>query len=117
MQWRNGGAFAEYATAPEEGVALKPSTVSFEEAAAVPTAGLIALNNLPQRRVPPGHRVLVNGAGGGVGAIALQLAKAYGAHVTASTTPASSRWSRRWAPMRSSTTPVTTTRRAVGSGT
>ena len=82
VQWRNGGAFAEYATAPEEGVALKPPGVSFEEAAAVPTAGLIALNNLPQRRVPPGHRVLVNGAAGGVGAIAVQLAKAYGAHVT-----------------------------------
>ena len=82
VQWRNGGAFAEYATAPEEGVALKPPTIGFEEAAAVPTAGLIALNNLPQRRVPPGHRVLVNGAAGGVGAIALQLAKAYGAHVT-----------------------------------
>ena len=82
VQWRNGGAFAEYATAPEEGVALKPPGVSFEEAAAVPTAGLIALNNLPQRRVPPGSRVLVNGAAGGVGAIAVQLAKAYGAHVT-----------------------------------
>ena len=82
VQWRNGGAFAEYATAPEVGVALKPSRVSFEEAAAVPTAGLIALNNLPERRVPPGHRVLVNGAAGGVGAIAVQLAKAYGAHVT-----------------------------------
>lgn len=81
-QWRNGGAYAEYATAPEEGVALKPSGVSFEEAAAVPTAGLIALNNLPQRRVPPGSRVLVNGAGGGVGAFAVQLAKAYGAEVT-----------------------------------
>ena len=82
IQWRNGGAYAEYATAPEVGVALKPSGTSFEEAAAVPTAGLIALNNLPQHRVPPGHRVLVNGAAGGVGAIAVQLAKAYGAHVT-----------------------------------
>ena len=82
VQWRNGGAYAEYATAPEEGVALKPPDVSFEEAAAVPTAGLIALNNLPQSRVLPGHRVLVNGAAGGVGAIAVQLAKAYGAHVT-----------------------------------
>src|SRR3954447_26695822 len=65
--WVNGGAFAEYAAAPEEGVALKPSGVRFEEAAAVPTAGLIALNNLPRQRVPPGSRVLVNGAGGGVG--------------------------------------------------
>ena len=82
IQWRNGGAFAEYATAPEDGVALKPAGVSFEEAAAVPTAGLIALHNLPQHRVPPGHRVLVNGAAGGVGAVAVQLAKAYGAHVT-----------------------------------
>ncbi len=82
IQWRNGGAFAEYATAPEEGVALKPSGTSFEEAAAVPTAGLIALHNLPQHRVQPGDRVLVNGAAGGVGAIAVQLAKAYGAHVT-----------------------------------
>jgi len=81
VQWRNGGAFAEYATAPEVGVALKPPSVGFEEAAAVPTAGLIALNNLPQRRVPTGSRVLVNGAAGGVGAIAVQLAKAYGAHV------------------------------------
>src|SRR5215213_4859413 len=82
VQWRNGGAFAEYATAPEGGLALKPPGVRFEEAAAVPTAGLIALNNLPQRRVPSGSRVLVNGAAGGVGAIAVQLAKSYGAHVT-----------------------------------
>lgn len=88
VQWRNGGAYAEYATAPEEGVALKPSGVSFEEAATVPTAGLIALNNLPQRRVPPGSRVLVNGAAGGVGAFAVQLAKAYGAEVTGVDHPA-----------------------------
>ncbi|GAA4361024.1 NAD(P)-dependent alcohol dehydrogenase [Angustibacter luteus] len=83
VQWRNGGAFAEFATAPEEGLALKPSTIGFEEAAAVPTVGLIALNNLPQRRVPVGHRVLVNGAAGGVGSVAVQLARAYGAEVTA----------------------------------
>ncbi len=50
VQWRNGGAFAEFATAAEDGLALMPSTISFEEAAAVPTVGLIALNNLPQRR-------------------------------------------------------------------
>jgi NADPH:quinone reductase-like Zn-dependent oxidoreductase len=82
IQWRNGGAFAEYATAPDESVALKPRGVSFEEAAAVQTAGLIALHNLPQHRVQPGDRVLVNGAAGGVGAVAVQLAKAYGTHVT-----------------------------------
>ena len=118
VQWRNGGAFAEYATAPEEGVALKPPGVAFEEAAAVPTAGLIALNNLPQRRVPPGHRVLVNGAAGGVGAIALQLAKAYGAHVTGVDHTAQARArARRWAPTRSSTTPARTTPGAAGSGT
>jgi NADPH:quinone reductase-like Zn-dependent oxidoreductase len=67
---------------PEEGLALKPPQVSFEEAAAVPTAGLITLHNLPRRRVSPGDRVLVNGAAGGVGTIAVQLAKSYGAHVT-----------------------------------
>ncbi|MCL3836479.1 NAD(P)-dependent alcohol dehydrogenase [Aeromicrobium duanguangcaii] len=83
VQWRNGGAYAEFVAAPEVGLAIKPSNVTFEEASAVPTAGLIALNNLPQRWVLPGSRVLVNGAGGGVGAIALQLAKAYGAEVTA----------------------------------
>ena len=82
QQWRNGGAFAEYAVAPEEGIAHKPSGIGFAEAAAVPTAGLITLANLPRRRVSPGDRVLVNGAAGGVGSIAVQLAKAYGAHVT-----------------------------------
>ncbi|MCL3819377.1 NAD(P)-dependent alcohol dehydrogenase [Aeromicrobium wangtongii] len=80
--WRNGGAYAEYVAAPDAGLALKPSTVSFEEASAVPTAGLIALNHLPQSKVPPGSRVLVNGAAGGVGALAVQLAKAYGAEVS-----------------------------------
>ncbi|MCA2214385.1 NAD(P)-dependent alcohol dehydrogenase [Jidongwangia harbinensis] len=80
--WRNGGSFAEYARAPESGLAGKPGGVSFAQAAAVPTAGYIALLNLPADRVAPGRRVLVNGAAGGVGAIVLQLAKAGGAHVT-----------------------------------
>lgn len=84
MQWRNGGAYAEYAAVAEDVLAPKPSNVTFEQAACVPTAGLIALQNLPDlRRRPPGTRVLVNGAGGGVGAIAVQLAHAAGAHVTA----------------------------------
>ena len=83
IQWHNGGAYAQLATAPEHGLARKPPSVSFEEAAAVPTVGLIALANLPQERVPAGCRVLVNGAAGGVGSMTVQLAKAYGAHVTA----------------------------------
>lgn len=82
FSWRNGGAFAEYASAPEEGLALKPANVTFEQAAAVPTAGYITLLNVPGGLLRPGRRVLVNGAGGGVGAVALQLAKARGAHVT-----------------------------------
>jgi NADPH:quinone reductase-like Zn-dependent oxidoreductase len=80
--WRNGGAYAQYAAAPEEGLAAKPANVSFEQAATVATAGYITLLNLPTARSGPGRRVLVNGAGGGVGAVALQVAKAHGAHVT-----------------------------------
>ena len=84
MQWINGGAFAEYVAVAEECLALKPGNVTFEQAASVPTSGYIALLNLGEvRRVGPGQEVLVNGAGGGVGALALQLAKAYGARVTA----------------------------------
>jgi NADPH:quinone reductase-like Zn-dependent oxidoreductase len=82
FSWRNGGAYAEYAAAPEEGLALKPANVSFEQAATVPTAGYITLLNVPAARLGPGRRVLVNGAAGGVGAIAVQLARAAGAHVT-----------------------------------
>ena len=65
-------------------LALKPDNITFAQAASVPTSGFIALQNLrgASHRLP-GKRVLVNGAGGGVGALALQLAKAYGAHVTA----------------------------------
>ena len=82
LQWKNGGTFAEYAAAPADTLALKPDGISFEQASAVPTSGIIALNNLRASRIQPGHRVLINGAGGGVGTIALQLAKASGAHVT-----------------------------------
>jgi NADPH:quinone reductase-like Zn-dependent oxidoreductase len=84
LQWRNGGAYAEYAAVPEQNLALKPDSLSFDKAACLPTAGLIALNNLPTgSRLRQGSRVLVNGAGGGVGSIAVQLAKAAGASVTA----------------------------------
>lgn len=83
MQWRNGGAFAECAAVPEDALALKPANVTFSQAASVPTSGIIALLNLRAGElIRPGQRVLVNGAGGNVGSIAVQLAKAYGAHVT-----------------------------------
>ena len=81
-QWHNGGAFAEYVSVPQDALASKPDNITFEQAAAVPTSGLIALHNLRQGRLQPGQRVLVNGAGGGVGAFAVQLAKARGATVT-----------------------------------
>lgn len=83
MQWVNGGTFAEYVCAPEDVLARKPDSITFEQAATVPTAGMIAVNNLrPRLWDQPGQRVLVNGAAGGVGSIALQLAKARGAVVT-----------------------------------
>ncbi len=80
-QWHNGGSFAEYVSVAEDALALKPPNVTFEQAAAVPTSGLIALENL-RGRVQPGQRVLVNGAGGGLGTFAVQLARSYGADVT-----------------------------------
>ncbi len=84
MQWQNGGTYAEYVTAPAANLAKKPPFVSFEQAATVPTSGMIALFNLRSAGLPkPGEAVLVNGAGGGVGTIAVQLAKAHGAVVTA----------------------------------
>lgn len=84
MQWQNGGAFAETVAAREAWLARKPENVSFVEAASVASAGYIALFNFRNLdQVGPDTRVLVNGAGGGVGSISLQLAKARGAHVTA----------------------------------
>ena len=84
QQLINGGAWAEYVSVPQDLLAPKPDNITFEQAAAVPTSGSIALNNLRDRsRLGPGHSVLINGAGGGVGALALQIVKAYGAHVTA----------------------------------
>lgn len=78
------GAFAEYVCAPESTVDVKPANLTFEQAAAVPLAAntaLIGIRDVAQ--VDPGETVLVNGASGGVGTFAVQIAKAYGAHVTA----------------------------------
>jgi len=78
-----GGAFAEYVV-PGEGVARKPANLSFEEAAAVPIAALTALQGLRDHAsLRPGQRVLVNGAAGGVGTFALQIATALGAEADA----------------------------------
>jgi NADPH:quinone reductase-like Zn-dependent oxidoreductase len=83
-QWIHGGAFAEYVSVHQDLLALKPDNVTFEQAASVPTSGFIALQNLPgPSQWRPGRKVLINGGGGGVGALALQITKAYGAHATA----------------------------------
>jgi NADPH:quinone reductase-like Zn-dependent oxidoreductase len=77
------GAFAEYACAPSKALALKPRNASFEQAAAVPIAGLTALQGLRDKgKIQPGQKVLINGAAGGVGAFAVQIAKSFGAEVT-----------------------------------
>lgn len=77
------GAFAEYACAPETGLAHKPATMTFEQAAAIPQAGMLAVQGLIDvGRIRAGQRVLLNGAGGGVGTFALQMAKLHEAEVT-----------------------------------
>jgi NADPH:quinone reductase-like Zn-dependent oxidoreductase len=82
-QWRNGGAFAELAAVPAGLLVRKPARLTFEEAAAVPTSGIIALQHVrDQGKVRPGQRVLINGAAGGVGVLAVEIALALGAHVT-----------------------------------
>ncbi|WP_017597505.1 NAD(P)-dependent alcohol dehydrogenase [Nocardiopsis lucentensis] len=78
-----GGAYAEYVVAAETALARKPTNLDFAEAAAVPLAGLTALRGIRDAgAVRAGHRVLVNGASGGVGTFAVQIARSLGAHVT-----------------------------------
>jgi NADPH:quinone reductase-like Zn-dependent oxidoreductase len=78
------GTCAEYTSAGEDKLARKPANLSFEQAAAIPTSALAALHGLRDAgKVKPGQRVLINGASGGVGTFAVQIAKAMGAHVTA----------------------------------
>jgi NADPH:quinone reductase-like Zn-dependent oxidoreductase len=77
------GGFAEYVTVPESALALKPTNISFEEAAATPMAGVTALQGLRDKgKIKPGQKVLIYGASGGVGTFAVQIAKGFGAEVT-----------------------------------
>jgi NADPH:quinone reductase-like Zn-dependent oxidoreductase len=77
------GALAEYACTREKALVTKPNNVTFEQAASVPVAALTALQGLRDKgKIQPGQKVLINGAGGGVGTFAVQLAKSFGADVT-----------------------------------
>ena len=77
------GAFAEYVCAPEDALAPKPASMTFEEAATYPQAAIVALQSLRDKgQVQPGQKLLINGAGGGMGTFAVQIAKHFGAEVT-----------------------------------
>jgi len=77
------GAYAEYACLPEKYLVLKPSATTYEEAATIPTGGINGLHFLRAANVQPGERVLINGAGGSIGTYAVQIARSFGANVTA----------------------------------
>jgi NADPH:quinone reductase-like Zn-dependent oxidoreductase len=78
----NWGGFAEYVCASENALMLKPASMTFEEAAAIPQAAVLALQGLRKGKIQEGQKVLINGAGGGSGTFAVQIAKSYGAEVT-----------------------------------
>jgi 2-desacetyl-2-hydroxyethyl bacteriochlorophyllide A dehydrogenase len=77
------GSLAEYVCTPEDSLVLKPDNLSFEEAAAIPVAGITALQAIKSVKLKAGQSVLINGAAGGVGLFAVQIAKSMGANVTA----------------------------------
>lgn len=82
------GGFAEYVCARENALALKAPGMTFEEAATIPQAAMLALQGLRDRgRIQPGQKLLINGAGGGVGTFAIQIAKLYGVEVTGVDSP------------------------------
>jgi NADPH:quinone reductase-like Zn-dependent oxidoreductase len=77
------GAFAEYVCVPEKALALKPGNLTFEQAAAVPQAAVVALQGFRNRgQIQPGQKVLINGASGGIDTFAVQIAKSFEAEVT-----------------------------------
>jgi NADPH:quinone reductase-like Zn-dependent oxidoreductase len=81
--WIPQGAFAEYACVPESALVMKPDNVTFEQAASAPVAAFTALQGLRDKgHIQPGQKVLINGAAGGVGTFAVQIAKSFGAKVT-----------------------------------
>ena len=83
IAWLGFGAFAEYAAVKSSALAIKPENLGFEEAASLPQAGVLAMQGLGTKwEIEPGQRVLINGGGGGVGTMAIQMAKNAGAEVT-----------------------------------
>ena len=78
------GGFAEYVCAPEKSLALKPASMSYEQAAAIPQAAMLAVQGLIDKaKIKQGQKILLNGAGGGVGTFGIQIAKLYDAEITA----------------------------------